>query len=254
MKKITLLLAFAMMFSFAHAQTAEEIIETYYETIGGIDAFNKINGIKMLAKVNTPNVGELPITIITFKDGRQLVKFELQGQELVQVAFDGETSWAHNFANMQAEKSDSETTENLKRSIKDFPSQLFNYKEKGYTVELLENEAFEGTDCFKIRLIGTPLLVDGKDVENSTYLYFDTETSVLLATESEAKIGQAKGYTTQTVFSDYQEVDGIYFAFTMTQGIKGRPGQPMNIESIEINPEVDDSIFAFPGATTEERK
>lgn len=245
MKKITLLLAFALMFTFASAQTAEEIIENYVEATGGMDAWSALKGIKINAKANSP-AGEIPITIINLKNGKQIVKIELQGIELVQLAFDGETAWAHNFMNMQAEKSDSETTENIKRFSKDFPDEFFNYKEKGYTIELLENETFEGTECFKIKLTKTPTLVDGKEEENVSYYLFDTENFVPIVMEAEIKTGPAKGYISQTVFSDYQEVDGLYFAFSMTQGVKGQPGQAITFESIELNPEVDDSVFAFP--------
>tara|TARA_Y100001954_G_scaffold238737_1_gene307988 strand:- start:411 stop:1121 length:711 start_codon:yes stop_codon:yes gene_type:complete len=233
------------MCSFVNAQTADEIIDNYFENIGGVDAFNALEGIQINAKANT-QAGELPVTIIQMKDGKSILKFELQGKELVQMAFDGETAWAHNFMSMQAEKSDSETTENAKRQLADFPDALLNYKDKGYTVELMENETFEGTDCFKLKLTKLPQLVDGAEVENVVIYYFDTETFVPLGTESEIVTGPGKGMIAQTIFSDYQEVDGIYFPFSMTQGVKGMGGQAINVESIVLNPEIDDSIFAFP--------
>ena len=71
--------------------------------------------------------------------------------------------------------------------------------------------------------------------------------SLPIVVETELKSGPGKGYIAQTTFSDYQEVEGLYFAFSMTQGVKGQPGQPIVFNSIEINPVVDDAIFAFPG-------
>ena len=245
MKKITLLLAFAMMFSVVNAQTAEEIVDTYIETVGGMDALSSLQGIKINAKINS-NIGELPLTIINTKDGKQYVSIVIQGTEIVQTAFDGETAWSVNFQSMQPEKSDSEATENLKRESLDFPNSFINYKANGYTIELMENESFEGTDCFKIKLTKKPQLVDGKEEENIVYYLFDSETYVPLAAESDAKTGPMKGNTTQMSFSDYQEVDGIYFPFTMSQGVKGQPLQPLNVESIELNPEIDESMFKFP--------
>lgn len=245
MKKITLLLAFALVLTFAKAQTAEEIIKTYIENIGGADALNKLEGIQMNSKVNTP-MGEIPLTIISLKSGKQIVKLELQGKEIIQMAFDGETAWGHNQMNMQAEKSDSETTENLRRETKDFPDPFLNYKERGYTIELMENETFEGTECFKIKLTKSPSLVEGKEVENIVYYLFDKENFVPIVVEAELKSGPGKGYISQITFSDYQEVEGIYFPFSMTQGVKGQAGQPIVFNSIVVNPVVDDSIFAFP--------
>ncbi|HCR55271.1 MAG TPA: outer membrane lipoprotein-sorting protein, partial [Cytophagales bacterium] len=46
--------------------------------------------------------------------------------------------------------------------------------------------------------------------------------------------------------SDYKEVAGLYFPYSMTQGIKGGPSQPIIIEKIEVNPAVSDADFKFP--------
>ena len=54
--------------------------------------------------------------------------------------------------------------------------------------------------------------------------------------------------------SDYQEVEGLYMPFSMTQGVKDQPGQPITITSIELNPTVDESEFEFPETTEEENK
>ena len=148
---------------------------------------------------------------------------------------------------MKAEKSDNETIENVKRSAKeDFPVALFNYKENGDTIELLGEETAEGTECFKIKVTKTPVLVDGKEEENVEFYYFDKDNFVPVMSESEAKTGQAKGMKVQTIYSDYQEVDGIYFPFSIGNKFNGQTGQAINIEAIELNPSVDDAIFAFP--------
>ena len=180
------------------------------------------------------------------KDGLSFVKMTLQGNEIIQIAFDGETAWGMNMMSMLAEKKDSETTENLKRAIKEFPDPFLNYKEKGFSVELLENETIEGSECFKIKLTKMPTLVDGEEIENILYYYFDTENFVPILVETEIKSGPAKGNIAQTFFSDYQEVDGLYFSFSFTQGLKGQPGQTITIKSVEINPEIDKSSLIFP--------
>ena len=60
------------------------------------------------------------------------------------------------------------------------------------------------------------------------------------------KIGPQKGSISQSLFSDYQEVDGLYFPFSISQGVKGGGSQPLAITEIIINPEVDESRFEFP--------
>ena len=38
----------------------------------------------------------------------------------------------------------------------------------------------------------------------------------------------------EVTMSDYDEVDGLYFPFSMTQGVKGQPGAPISISKIEF--------------------
>jgi len=134
------------------AQTADEIISNYFENTGGLDNWKSLEGIKMTAKVNQGGM-EIPLEIYNLKDGRQMTKITFQGKEIKQGVFDGETLWSHNFMTMKAEKSDAEQTSNFKLNANDFPDSFVDYKEKGYTVELLGTETIDGTETFKIKLV-----------------------------------------------------------------------------------------------------
>ncbi|MBT8266926.1 MAG: outer membrane lipoprotein-sorting protein [Bacteroidia bacterium] len=247
MKKLHLILfAFAVTFmTTVNAQTADEIIDAYFENTGGLDAWNKVEGLKMTAKINQGGM-EIPLEIVQLKSGKQMVKINFQGQIIKQGVYDGESFWSHNFMTRKAEKSDAETTANAKLDLNDFPDPFLNYKEKGYTVELMGTEDFNGTETFKIKLVMEPVTVDGIEEENIVYYFFETENMVPIARQSEVKIGQGKGMISEITYSDYQEAGDLFLPYSMTQGVKGQPGQPITMDSIEINPEVDDSEFTFP--------
>ncbi len=247
MKKLKLCIALSLL-AYAlpiQAQTADEILTSYFENIGGLEKLKTVTGIKMMAKVNQQGM-EIPLEIIQLSDGRQVTSINFQGKEIKQGVFDGETLWGHNFMTMKAEKSDAEQTANFKLNANDFPDSFMNYKEKGYTVELLGKETMEGTETFKIKLVKEPITVDGNQEEDVSFYFFDAENFVPIAVQSEIKSGQGKGMVQEITMSDYQEVEGLYFPFSMTQGVKGQPGSPLTIESIEINPTVADAVFAFP--------
>ena len=256
MKKITLfLIAICATFTM-NAQTADEILANYYENIGGLENIKKIQGIKMSAKINTQGM-ELPVEMVQLVGGKQYMKFNLQGKELTQMAFDGETMWSTNFQTQKAEKSDAEATANMKLESNDFPDSFIDYKSKGYTVELLGKETIDGAETFKIKLTKEPVTVDGKQEESVSFYFFDTENFVPIVVHSEVKSGPGKGMVSETKMSDYQEVDGMYFPFSMNFGVKGQPGgQTFTITKIELNPTIDASAFKFPEeiATTEEKK
>lgn len=251
MKKLALALSLFAAFSFSTtAQDADKIIDSYFDVMGSKEAFNKLTGMTLTANVNQGGM-EIPIKMIRLKNGKQLLTATLQDKELVQFAYNGEVLWSTNFQTMKPEKSDSEALMLMEEQANDFPNELFDYKGKGYKAENSGEETVEGVECFKIKLTKTPLTIEGNEVENISYFYFDKESFVLIAQESEMLIGAQKGVIQFITYSDYQEVEGMYFAFSISQGIKGGPSQPLEFSEIIINPEVDESIFDFP-TTTEE--
>jgi hypothetical protein len=242
-------LALALVAGFSvtvHAQSVDEIIDKYIENTGGKANWQALQGIKMTATVKFSGL-ELPLTVIQLKDGRQSSAAVFQGMEFRQEVFDGSTLWGTNQMSMKPEKSDAETTENFKVNLGDFPSPFLDYKAKGYKVELLGKETVEGSETFKVKLTKKPIKVDGVETENVSFYYFDTENYVPLVVESEVKSGPGKGMVQQIKMSDYQEVNGLMFAFSNTVGAKGQPGgQNLVVTAIELNPKVDDALFAFP--------
>ena len=146
----------------------------------------------------------------------------------------------------KAEKADAEETENKKRGVGEYPSPLLDYAEKGFSVEVMEDAVVDGVDCYKLKVTKKPILVEGEEVENVEYYYFDKETFVPLKTEQEMHEGPSKGVMAITLFSDYQEVDGMYFPFSMTFKTEDSDGQLIELDSIELNPEVSQDFFAFP--------
>jgi hypothetical protein len=233
--------------SFVNAQTADEILDKYFAATGGKAKWEALQGLKYTAKLKFQAM-ELPMTMIQLKDGRQTTTALVQGMEFRQEVFDGTTLWGTNQMTMKAEKSDAETTENfISSNLGDFPSPFLDYKKKGFKVELLGKETVDGSETFKIKLTKKPIKVDGKETENVEFHFFDTENFVPLVSEREIKSGQGKGMVAQSKLSDYQEVNGLMFPFTLTAGAKGQPGgQTIAFTAIEINPQVDASAFAFP--------
>jgi outer membrane lipoprotein-sorting protein len=251
--KLSVILLVLACAASTHAQTVDEIIAKYFANTGGIEKWKALEGVRMTAKVNQQGM-EIPLDIIQLKDGRQSTKFTFQGKEINQGVYDGSTLWSTNFMNMKAEKSDAETTENFKLDIGEFPDPFLNYKQRGLKAELVGKETVEGTETFKVKLTKKPIKVDGKETDNVVYYFFDTENFVPLMIENEVKSGPNKGIIAQNKMSDYQEVkssnpklDGLLFPFSLMQGAKGQPaGQPLTISTIELNPKVDNAVFAFP--------
>lgn len=243
MKHFKLLFAFALIFiaNFSsNAQSVDEIIDKYVSTIGGADKWKAVQGIKMEMSVNQGGT-EIPIEMIQMPAGKMIVKVNLNGKEITQMASDGETMWSQSFMTMKPEKMDKETTDNAKLSSADFPDALIDYKTKGYQAEFVGKETKEGTECYKIKFTKKPKTIAGVLTDDVTFYFFDTDNNLVIATETEIKEGPMKGQKALSTMSDYQEVDGLYFPFAMTQF-----GSPLKIKKIIVNPAIDIKIFSFP--------
>lgn len=230
--------------SFAQV-SADEIIKNYFETIGGEEAFRDLKGQKMVAEVDAQGMS-IPLEIYIMADGKQITKMDIMGMSMSQDAFDGTVAWSTNFMTQSAEKAEAEESENKLRSIGEYPTPLLDYADKGYSVELLEDDVVDGVDCYKLKVTKKPVLVDGEEVENVEYFYFDQETFVPLKTESEMHSGPGKGEMMITLYSDYQEVDGLYFPFSMTFKSEDSDGQLIEFDEIILNPVVEEGFFSFP--------
>ena len=79
MKTITTIIAAVALLVLTpmQAQTADEILDNYFENTGGADAWNALEGVKMTANVNAQGM-EIPVEIYQTKDGKQLVKINFQ--------------------------------------------------------------------------------------------------------------------------------------------------------------------------------
>jgi len=233
------------------AQTADEIIDTYFEVTGGKDKWRSLEGVKMEGKMKMPMRNmEIKMTTVTLKGGKQYSMMNFQGREMKQGVYDGEIMWGTNFMSGKAEEVDSETVSNFKKNeAQDFPHPLLDYEKKGYSVKLLGQENLEGIECHKIQLTKNPVTINGEEKNNIVFFYFDVESSVVTGIESTlpggggmmpGRGGQQNSRPIATV-SDYQEVEGLYFPFSTSVG----PGQ-MQIDKVILNPELEEDAFAMP--------
>jgi hypothetical protein len=244
MKKIILLVALAFVANVTNAQTVKDITTKYYEVIGG-QKWEKVKSMQMFANVDNSGM-KIPIEVVIMSDGRMYTRFEVQGMKFTQGAFDGETSWSTNFMTQKAEKSESDDTENTKRSAKEFPNALLSAEKLGYKTTLEGIEKIDGVECYKIKVEKKTMLSEGKEVPNIEYYYIDKETYVPIMTESEISSGEMKGKIAQTKYSDYQEVNGVFIAFSQTSGIKDGMSQSITFDKVLINSTIDEAGFKVP--------
>ncbi len=235
------LLAMGLAAGAAAAQdmSLEQVLDKHYEAIGGLDAWKGIESFKASGKM-TMGPMEAPVTMIAKRPNKIRIDFTVQGMTGSQ-AYDGETAWMLMpfMGKTDPEDMPADQAKALAEEA-DIDGPLVGYQDEGLQLELVGLEEIEGTQAYKIK-------VTEEGEEGAVrYFYLDSEYYVPIRVEGSRPI-QGNTMEYETTLSDYKDVEGLLMAHSVSTQIKGAPGaQVITVEAIEVNPEVDDSVFAKP--------
>lgn len=237
-------LTFAWLFAalFIHAQTADDIVNKHIAATGGADKWAKVYSVKFSGVYVMGPGMEAPVTEINvtkpFKG--YYSDFTWQGMTNKQ-AMRADSGWNYNPFGGKRE-SDPLSPDDIRNLNLQYDPQgmLFNYKQKGYTVDYLGMDDMDGADVYKLRLITK----EGDMV----YYYLDAETYYILKMVRRVKLAE-KEEKSYTVFSDFRKTDfGVVLPFA-AQGVdeKGtEQGGPVIMKQIEVNATIDPALFDKP--------
>jgi len=218
-------------------QTLEEVLAKNYQAHGGLDKLKALTAWKMKGKIVIPAQGlEMPMELWQKIPNKMRVESTFQDKKIVQ-AFDGQKAWwIMPFLSEDPQEMSPEQAKLFKEQA-DFENPLVVHKEKGYKLELLGKEDLEGTPVFKLKLTKT----DGKVL----FFYLDAESGIELKSSMSMKIGETEALV-DILYGDYKLVDGIMMPFSLENKMNGQTQMQMTMETVEINPAMDDSLFAMP--------
>jgi len=218
------------------AQSVDDVIEKYVEAIGGIERLNSVKTVKVSGRIVQ---GSNLIPFVQYIKVPDKIKIEITRQGLtLQQAYDGSIGWTLNpFRGVKIpEKLNPEQMKDLKNQA-DFEGGLVNYEKKGSTAEYLGVDDFEGSEVYKIRI------TEG-DGERTTY-YIDVVTNLVVKKEIRRKI-EEKEQKTEYFYGAYKQVNGLMVPFSIETGTGSGETQKRELDKVEFNVEIEDSIFKMP--------
>jgi outer membrane lipoprotein-sorting protein len=226
------ILIFASM-NFVQAQSLDDVLKKHFKAVGQ-DKLVAAKTYHMKAKLSQMGQ-ELPMEIKMKRPNKFRVEMEMMGQKMIQ-AYDGEKGWM--IAPWLSPDPQVLEGDQLKQAMEqtDFEGELYNYKQKGNTVEFVGKVNADGKEAYKIKLTAA----DGS-VKN---FFIDAGTNLILKVK--AKISaQGQEIEVEQLYGDYKNFDGINMPTSL---VSKTPMGNVSITMLEfkINEKFDDSIFAQP--------
>jgi hypothetical protein len=218
------------------AQTIDEVVSKHIEAMGGPE---KMKALKSLTTEGTMQVQgmEFPFKTWSVHNTAMRVDFEAMGTTNTQVV-SSNGGWMFMPVQQQQAPVDSDP-ETVKEGISelDLTGDLYDYKAKGNTLELIGKETQDGQEFYKIKLTRKNGTVSNILLDAKTYLVSKKITS---------KTIQGQEMELTEVLSNYKKTaDGYTYAATIEQ----QPmGVKMNFGKYEYNAAVDSKLFDKPAA------
>lgn len=234
-KTFTIFIAFILIAStgLVQAQSLDDILEKHFKALGQENLMEKQTYI---IKANINQMGmDLPMLMKIKRPDKFRMEMEMQGQKMVQV-FDGEKGWL--VAPWISPEPQALEGPQLKQALAqaDIDGELYNYKEKGHTADLIGKVMVDDKEAYRIKLTSE----DGT-VKN---YYIDAENYLVTKVKSKVSVQGQEAEIEQNM-SDYEETDGVMIARKIES--KSPMGtQVITFQEISFDEEIDDSIFDKP--------
>ena len=241
MRRCSLLLPLlgALLASCSSPSPVDEVVAAHLAARGGTERIQALSSIRETGTA-TASGGRVARVVREIKrPGLFRLEFSAQGTTSV-FANDGSIGWQvaplQGVFEPQAVPPEADAAGGVDQ--RDIEGPLVNWREKGHLVELIGREALPGGEAFKLKLT-----LKGGAIR---YDYIDVVSHMLVRSDF-TRIVRGHPVELQNTFSDFREVGGIVFPHHIETSAKDRPEVvTIKIESIELDPELDDALFRLP--------
>ena len=208
----------------------EEIIRKSIDAQGGAEHIKAVKTLQLTGKAFIGGKIEAPVIYRAKRPLRYRTELQIQGHSMTE-GFDGTVKWISDGATPA--KAPEEGAKSALDAADPIGSPLFNYKEKGNTVEFVGKEDTDGQACFKFKV----KLKSG----NTAFVYVDQKSYLTFKT-----ITRAGDLEAVSKLNDYRKVDNILIPFANAIRINGQDVMLMKYDKAEVNVPMDDALFSMP--------
>ena len=197
--------------------TLGSIADKYLKAIGGAAAVQKITSVSLDAVGKVQGM-DMNITQIQAKGGKTVMEVKMMGQTIQKMVFDGKDGYMS--AQGQKMPMPDDQKKSMQKETEIFPELTFA---KSTSLKLTGIEKYNNEDSYVVKGDGV------------TY-YYSVATGL-----KNGEVKTEEGQSVPTVYSNYKDVSGVKFPFTISQNMGGMD-ITLDVKSIKLN-EAKDSDF-----------
>lgn len=223
----------------SQSSPVDQVVAANLTARGGAERIKALHSVRETATVTATGGRIAHVVRERKRPGMFRLEFTSQGTTSV-FAHDGEVGWQvaplQGVLEPQLAPPDADAAAGLDQ--RDLEGPLVDWREKGHTVELLGRESLPSGEAFKLEVT----MADGA----VRYDYVDATTFQVVRSDV-TRIVQGRPLQLQNTLSDFREVDGLVFPHAIETRAADRPEVlRITIDTIELDPELDDERFRFP--------
>ena len=233
--QIFVIVAFLCMSTILNAQDIDKVISKHLAAHGDIQKWEAIKSMEITGRF-TAFSEEEDFYALKTNDGCYYSELHLDKFKVIE-AFNGKDGWTIDpWQEILFPRELNKAEVNVFYQKAEFFTPFYKYKEKGIKSELLENQEVDGMEMIVIKLTRPNNSVEMWYLDAKTYLEYKCESDW---------IDFAYPAPAESYFDDFRTIDGIVIPFFIERIFYQR-NRVLQIENINFNIEMDESIFEMP--------
>lgn len=201
--------------------TAQDVLDSYIEAIGGQEAVSKVKSTDMFAVYTSP-MGELVLEMKRANNDKYIQKVKMAGNVVQkQVYKDGKAMMSAQGQTMELQGDDKVAVA--------AEAMMFPELSAADKAELVKAERFDDSNVY---------IIKWSDTKNR---YYDIQSGLLLAEENIIKTPQGE-MSNVLRFEDYKEVNGVKFPMILKQDMMGQT-LSFEVKKMDVNSGLTDKDF-----------
>jgi len=202
--------------------TVKSILDNFFKAMGGLDKLKEVTSFNMTAEAEMQGM-KLGLLMKKTTKNQFFQEVHVMGNSMSKQVLNGDKGYMV----MQGQKKDLGEAEIKKITEEAAPIPELNYNNDKITLEGVED--IDGKKAYKLK------------ITDEKFSFFDVESGLKLQDIISAEV-QGKKMTSTFNYSDYKEVQGIKFPFTLSQTM-GPQKIDFIIKEIKLNEGVSDADF-----------